>query len=180
MSNLHGILNNLVNELTESTWNITPNENDMQAVRAAMQDQEAAKQQARLEYEHKLQTARNEIAAANRQFDTDLKYGQLDPATAEAYKHSQENQAEHAAQMQRLEPSLMDQARFYSNRVGRDISDAYNAAKAEVSANPWLYGGLGAAALASGAGALALRKRLAKIKCGYKNGKPSWLFSRAW
>ena len=163
MSNLHGILNNLVNELTESTWNLTPNDNDMSAVRAGIDQQENAERQAAIEREYKLQTALNQIAAKNAQIETELKAGRA-PDVAEFLQHSAESQAANDAHVRAAQPSLYDQAKFYGHRFGREATDLYNTAKDEVSANPWLYGGLGAAALASGAGALALRKRLAKTK----------------
>lgn len=120
MSNLHGILNNLVNELTESNWVISPEDAAIAAAREARKQQEEAQNKAAEE-------ALNQAKATNDAF------------------------------VQAAQPSLYD-------RFGQEATDLYNAAKDEVAAHPWIYGGLGAAALASGAGALALRKRLAKTK----------------
>lgn len=162
MSNLHGILNNLVNELTESSSDavtlpqlrIDPiklvddtarfSYNDMTGniYRTMTPEQQAEEEKAGLAMD-----ARAAENLASDRLAMQHVPGQRTQADLEADQYAAEQQAAHQREMDKLtDPGLL--ARM----------------KSEVATHPWIYGGLGAAALASGAGALALRKRLAKTK----------------
>lgn len=162
MSNLHGILNNLVNELTESssdavtlpTLGIDPTKLTNDTTRFSYNDTTGniyrsmtPEQQAAEEEAGRAMDARVAENLANDRLALQHSLGQRTQADLEMDKYAAEQQAAHQREMDRLtDPGLL--ARM----------------KSEVVTHPWLYGGLGAAALASGAGALALRKRLAKTK----------------
>lgn len=167
MSNLHGILNNLVNELTESTWNVSPADADIAVARVARGQQEAAEQQARREFPY----------LANAASAMGVNVQPVSPITQSFMPKTQEELDQKEQEVlkdiknQRLADEVQRNQDVYdlaTSPVGSylphgAVETAVDAQR-EIAAHPWIYGGLGAAALASGAGALALRKRLAKTK----------------
>lgn len=155
MSNLHGILNNLVNELTESSalpslGGVNPDaltSGVTQMSREQMNNPYSPVPPADdAEYMRQVE-ARSAESRAMHNLAMQHALGQRTQSDLDMDRYVANQQAEHEQMVDKLtDPGLL--ARM----------------KSEVATHPWLYGGLGAAALASGAGALALRKRLAKTK----------------